>query len=68
MVIPAVTSHMDDQLMIDSSGAWVRKTAQLIAEKPLLPPEHFGGLPCTSDHSLDLTNDHYEDTFTVLLD
>jgi len=32
---------MGDQLLIDSNGAWVRKTAQLIAEKPLLPPEHF---------------------------
>jgi hypothetical protein len=42
---------MDDQLVIDSSGAWVRKTAQLIAEKPLLPPEHFGGLPCAADQS-----------------
>ena len=68
MVIPVVITFMDDQLIIDASGAWVRKTAQLIAQKPLLPLEHFGGVPCTSDHSLDLTNDHYEDTFTVLLD
>ena len=43
--------------MIDSSGAWVRKTAQLIAEKPLLPPENFGGLPCDSDHSLNFTSE-----------
>ena len=43
---------MDDQLVIDSSGAWVRKTAQLIAEKPLLPPQHFGGLPCAADASV----------------
>ena len=68
MVIPVVIIFMDDQLIIDASGAWVRKTAQLIAQKPLLPLEHFGGLPCTPDDSLDLTNDHYEDTFTVLLD
>ena len=53
---------MDDQLVIDSSGAWVRKTAQLIAEKPLLPPEYFGGTPCATDHSLDSTNKQYEDT------
>ena len=59
---------MDDQLIIDSSGAWVRKTAQLIAEKPLLPPEHFVGLPCAADYSLDGTNNQYEDTHTVLLD
>ena len=59
---------MDDQLVIDSSGAWVRKTAQLIAEKPLLPPEHFGGLPCAADHSLDFSNHQHEEKFTVLLD
>ena len=59
---------MDDQLVIDSSGAWVRKTAQLIAEKPLLPPEHFGSLPCAVDHSLNSINNQYEDTYTVLLD
>ena len=59
---------MDEQLVIDSSGAWVRKTAQLIAEKPLLPPEHFGGLPCAADQSLDSTNHRHEDTYTVLLD
>jgi hypothetical protein len=59
---------MDDKLIIDSSGAWVRKTAQLIAEKPLLPPEHFGGPPCATDYSLDLTIDQHEGTYTVLLD
>ena len=59
---------MDDQLLIDSSGAWVRKTAQLIAEKPLLPPEHFGGLPFAADQSSDFTSNQHEDTYTVLLD
>ena len=59
---------MDDQLVIDSSGAWVRKTAQLIAEKPLLPPEHFDGLPCAADQSSDFTSNQREDTCTVLLD
>lgn len=59
---------MDDQLVIDSSGAWVRKTAQLIAEKPLLPSEHFGGLPSAADQSSDYTSNQYEDTYTVLLD
>ena len=59
---------MDDQLVIDSSGAWVRKTAQLIAEKPLLPPEHFGGQPCAADLSLENTNNQHEDTYIVLLD
>jgi hypothetical protein len=59
---------MDDQLVIDSSGAWVRKTAQLIAEKSLLPPEHFGGLPCAADRSMGFTIDQYADTYTVLLD
>tara|TARA_B100000989_G_C19490290_1_gene449437 strand:- start:730 stop:909 length:180 start_codon:yes stop_codon:yes gene_type:complete len=59
---------MDDQLVIDSSGAWVRKNAQLIAEKPLLPLKHFGGLPYADDQSLDFTNHQYEDTTTVLLD
>ena len=62
MVISAVVIFMDDQLLIDSSGAWVRKTAQLIAEKPLLPQEYFGGTPCATDHSLDSTNKQYEDT------
>ena len=56
---------MDDQLVIDSSGAWVRKTAQLIAEKPLLPPKHFGGLPCAVDQSFDLTYTQHEDAETV---
>ena len=59
---------MDDQLVIDSSGAWVRKTAKLIAHKPLLPPENFGGIPCAADHSLDSTDNQYEDIYTVLLD
>ena len=59
---------MDDQLVIDSNGAWVRKTAKLIADKPLLPPEHFGGLPCAAYRLLDSTNHQYEDTYTVLLD
>ena len=68
MVISAVVIYMDDQIIIDSSGAWVRKTAQLIAEKPLLPPEHFGGQPCAADHSLDFSNHQHEDTYTVLLD
>ena len=57
MVIPAVVISMDEQLVIDSSGAWVRKTAQLIAEKPPLSPEHFGGLPCAVDNPPNDTND-----------
>ena len=48
---------MDEQLVIDSSGAWVRKTAQLIAEKPLLPLEHLGGLPCAVDNPPNDTDD-----------
>ena len=59
---------MDDKLVIDSSGAWVRKTAQLIAGKPLLPREHFGGVPCVADHSFDSPSDQSEDIYTVLLD
>ncbi len=59
---------MDDQLVIDSSGAWVRKTAQLIAEKPFLSPEHFGGLPFAADQSFNFTGDQREDTYTVPLD
>jgi hypothetical protein len=59
---------MDEQLAMDSSGAWVRKTAQLIAEKPLSPPEHFGGLHCAADHSFDFTSDQREDIYTVPLD
>ena len=59
---------MDDQLVLDSSGAWVRKTAQMIAEKPLLPLERFSGLPCNADQSSDLTGNQHEDTHTVLLD
>ena len=48
---------MDEQLVIDSSGAWVRKTAQLIAEKPLLSSEYFGLMSCNVDHTPDDTND-----------
>ena len=68
MVIPAVVKFMDNQLVIDSSGAWVRKTAQLAAEKPLRSSEHFGGLPGATDHSFVFTSNQYEDTHTVLLD
>ena len=59
---------MDDQLVLDSSCAWVRKTAQLIAEKPLLPPEHFSGLPSAAGQLSDFTSNQHEDTYTVLLD
>ena len=59
---------MDDQLVIDSSGAWVRKTAQLIAEKPLLTQECFGDPLCAADYSLNSTNNQHEDNYTVLLD
>jgi hypothetical protein len=59
---------MDDQLVIDSSGAWVRKTARLIAEKPIPLPEHLGGLPRAADRSFDFTGDQHENIYTVLLD
>ena len=59
---------MDDQLVIDSSGAWVRKTAQLISGKPIVPLENLGGVSCAADQSSDHTNNQCEDTFTVLLD
>ena len=59
---------MDDRLVIDASGAWVRKTTQLIAEKPLLPPENFYGLPCAADYSLDYINNQNKDIDIVLLD
>ena len=59
---------MDDKLVLDSSGAWVRKTVQMIAEKPLLPLERFSGLPYTADQSSDLTGNQREKPHTVLLD
>ena len=59
---------MDDQLFIDASGSWVRRTAQLIASKPLLPPDRCGGLPMASEHTFDFTNDQHEDTYTTLLE
>ena len=59
---------MDDQLVLDSSGVWVRKTAQMIAEKPLLPLERFSGLPFNADQSSDLMGNQHEDTHAVLLD
>ena len=59
---------MDDQLVIDASGAWVRKAAQLIAEKPLLSPELSGGMPNSAGHSFSSTGNQREDTYTVLLD
>ena len=65
---PAVVKTMDDQLFIDASGSWVRKTAQLIASAPLLPPDRCSGLPIAIEHSLDFTNDQHEDTYTALLD
>ena len=55
---------MDEQLVIDSSGAWVRKTAQLIAEKPL-PLENFGGSPCAANQSYDYRSIHYDESYTV---
>ena len=51
---------MDDQLVIDSSGAWVRKTAQLIAEKPLLSAVHFRDQPHAADHSMDFISDEQQ--------
>ena len=59
---------MDDQLFIDASGSWVRRAAQLIANKPLLPPDRGGGLPIAIEHSFDFTNDQHEDTYTTLLE
>ena len=59
---------MDEQLVIDSSGAWVRKTAHLIAEKPLLSLENFGGSPGVGDQSYDYKSNQYEDSYTVLPD
>ena len=41
---------------------------QLLAQEPFLDLEHFGGLHWGSDHSLDLTNEHYQDIYTLLLD
>ena len=59
---------MDDQLFIDASGSWVRRTAQLIASKPLLSPDSCGGLPIAIEHSFDFTNDQHEDRYTTLLE
>ncbi len=60
---------MDDQLVIDSSGAWVRKTTQLMAQQqPLLPPKSSGGLPCATDHSVNVASNRCESAFTVYLD
>ena len=67
-VTPAVVKFMDDQLFIDASGSWVRRTCQLIASKPLLPPDRYGGLPIAIEHSFDFTNDQHEDTYTALLE
>ena len=57
---------MDDELFIDASGSWVRRTAQLIASKPLLPPDRCSGLPIAIEHSLDFTNAQHEDIYTTL--
>ena len=59
---------MDDQLVIDSSGAWVRKTTQLMAEKPLLSPENSGGSSSVVENSIDFISDQLENTCIVLLD
>ena len=59
---------MDDQLFIDASGSWVRRTAQLISSKPLLPSDGYDGLPIAIEHSFDFTNDQHEDTYTTLLE
>ena len=59
---------MDDQLKIDSSGAWVRKAAQLIADKPLLTLEHFGGLNSNVGKPYDEISEFYEQTQSALID
>ena len=59
---------MYDQLFIDASGSWVRRAAQLIANKPLLPPDRGGGLPIAIEHSFDFTNDQHGDTYTTLVE
>ena len=59
---------MDDQLFLDASDAWVSKTAQLIAGKPLLPSNRCCGLPVATEHSFDFTTDQHEDTYAALLE
>ena len=56
---------MDHRLVIDSSGAWVRKIDQQKAEKPL-PPENFGSLPVAVEHSFDFMTEQYEEPLTLL--
>ena len=56
---------MDDQLTIDSSGAWVRKAAQLIADKPLLPLERFEALTSHVEHSYKIGSKRYEQTYII---
>ena len=63
-----VVNKMDDYLVIDSSGAWIRKTAQLIAEKPLLPSEHCSVISFATDRPFDSKSDQNGDTCTVLLE
>ena len=66
IVNAAVVKFMDKQLCIEASGSSVRKTAQLIAGKPLLPPDRCCGLSIATEHSFDFTNDQDEDTYTAL--
>ena len=54
-------------MVVRSIGAWERNIAQMIAEKSLLPPKHFGCLPYAANQSLDFTNHRHEDTYIVLL-
>ena len=42
---------MKDQLIIDSSGAWIRKVPELKAETPFFPPEHTSKLSCDYENS-----------------
>lgn len=44
------------------------ETVQLIAQKPFLDLGYFGGLPWAPVHALDLTNEHYQNVYTLLLD
>ena len=58
---------MDDQLVIDSSGAWVRKTVQLITEKSLLYFRDLRALLWTVNHKSEPSSHQHEYTYIELM-
>ena len=57
---------MCDELVIDASGCWVRKNAQVISETPLRSHnEHYNRLAYSLDTKNDADNDKQDEVLII---